>query len=141
MSFKIRLKELREEKGLTQKELSKLISASQSKIAMWETGNRDPNSEDIIYLSKLFEVTTDYILGCNDEKKSSHNIKNSIFQSTPSNNEKELLKIFNKLKTETYQEKAINQFKGYVDCLAEVESSTEELGKVVQSTPSKKSVG
>lgn len=141
MSFKNRLKELREEKGLTQNELSKLISASQSKIAMWETGNRDPNSEDIIYLSKLFEVTTDYILGCDNEKKTSNNKENSIFQNSSSSKDKELLKIFSKLKTETYQEKAINQFKGYVDCLTEVESSSGNLGKDAQSTPSKKNVG
>lgn len=141
LSFNNRLKELREEKGLTQKELSKLISASQSKIAMWETGNRDPNSEDIIFLSKLFDVTTDYILGCDNEKKSSSKKENSIFQTNHSNKEKELLKIFAKLKTEIYQDKAIDQFKGYVDCIAEVEASSGNLGKDAQSTPSKKNVG
>ena len=61
--FSTKLKELRKEKGYTQSELSKLINSSISKIAMWETGKRDPVKEDLLVLSELFDVSIDYLLG------------------------------------------------------------------------------
>ena len=61
--FSERLKELREEKGLTQKLLGKATGISQAGIAKWETGDRSPNIEAIISLAKFFGVTTDYLVG------------------------------------------------------------------------------
>lgn len=66
--FKNVLKELRKENGYTQSELSKLINSSTSKIAMWETGKRDPVKDDLLVLSELFNVSTDYLLGKTDNR-------------------------------------------------------------------------
>lgn len=61
-----RLKALREEKGVSQAQLSKATGLSQSAIAFWETGKRIPNAQAIIILARYFGVSTDYLLGETD---------------------------------------------------------------------------
>ena len=64
--FSDRLKELREEKELSQRVLSKEVGFSQAAIARWEAGLQIPNIEVAITLAKYFKVTTDYLLGLED---------------------------------------------------------------------------
>ena len=64
--FSEKLKELREEKNLKQSDLGKLLSVDQSTICTWETGSREPDFEMLVKLAKLFDVTTDYLLGVED---------------------------------------------------------------------------
>ena len=66
MKFSERLKELREEKGLSQMGLAKATGISQSSIARWELEKADPTSSALITLSKFFGETVDYILGLTD---------------------------------------------------------------------------
>lgn len=66
--FAKRLKELRAEKEISQADLAKIINSSNSKVSMWEVGKRDPNSEDLITLSKYFNVSIDYLLGTSNIK-------------------------------------------------------------------------
>lgn len=61
-----RLKELREEKGLTQTELGKALGFTQAAIAKWEAGTRSPNIDNMILLAKYFECSSDYLLGLED---------------------------------------------------------------------------
>ena len=63
--FSIRLKELREEKKLSQAELGRVLGYTQTGIAKWESGARTPSVDAIIAIAKYFEVTTDYLLGVN----------------------------------------------------------------------------
>jgi len=58
-----RLKSLREYRNLKQSELAKEFNVSQSTIAMWETGKRDPDSESIQKMADYFNVSVDYLLG------------------------------------------------------------------------------
>ena len=58
-----RLKSLRESKKLKQSELAKEFKVSQSTIAMWETGKRDPDSESIKRVADYFNVSIDYLMG------------------------------------------------------------------------------
>lgn len=58
-----RLKLLREEKGLTQKELADILKLSASSIAMYESGKRDPDTSTIKSLAVLFNCSTDFLLG------------------------------------------------------------------------------
>ncbi len=58
-----RLKELRQEKGLSQAQLAKATGISTGAIGFWETGERVPNAQAVIVLAKFFGVTTDYLLG------------------------------------------------------------------------------
>ena len=64
--FAERLKELREEKELSQVELAKAINISAACINRWEKNLRTPNADSIIALAKFFGVTTDYLLGLKD---------------------------------------------------------------------------
>ncbi|MDE6355674.1 MAG: helix-turn-helix domain-containing protein [Clostridia bacterium] len=64
--FKERLKELRVDKGLTQKQLAAEIGCVQSAVNNWENGNRVPNAMAIITLAKYFKVSADYLLGLED---------------------------------------------------------------------------
>ena len=66
MDFAERLKELRTEKEVTQAEIAKSIGFKQRAIAYWETGERVPNAQAIVALSKYFGVSTDYLLGLED---------------------------------------------------------------------------
>ena len=63
MEFKDRLKELRENKGISQMQLAIKLNISQSAIAKWELGKTEPTASAIILLAKFFSETTDYILG------------------------------------------------------------------------------
>lgn len=64
--FAERLKDLRLEKGLSQRQLGKLVNISHNAIAQWESESRIPNAEMVVTLAKFFSVTTDYLLGLTD---------------------------------------------------------------------------
>jgi transcriptional regulator with XRE-family HTH domain len=64
--FGKQLKELRKVAGLTQKELAKLINATNANISKYETGRIEPNIETILFFADFFEVSTDYLLGMTD---------------------------------------------------------------------------
>lgn len=61
-----RIRALREEKGLTQLELSKELKVARQTVAQWENEERDLKTGTIIALAKYFDVTADYILGLSD---------------------------------------------------------------------------
>lgn len=64
--FSTRLKELREEKELTQRQLAAEIKTSQANVSRWEKGAFDPSTEWLIALAKFFGVSIDYLLGVTD---------------------------------------------------------------------------
>lgn len=64
--FPERLKELRIEKNLSQRDLAKATGISQNAIAFWENNKRVPNVNAVVILARYFEVTTDYLLGEED---------------------------------------------------------------------------
>ena len=66
MDFKTRLKELRLEKGLSQKQLGEIIGASYSAVGYWETGINEPKISYVIALCKFFDVSADYLLGLSE---------------------------------------------------------------------------
>lgn len=66
MGFKDRLKELRAESGLTQKELAAKLSITRSAYSLYELGTREPSIVVLIDMAKFFEVTLDYLVGISD---------------------------------------------------------------------------
>jgi len=58
----MRLKELRKEKGLNQKQLAEIFNVKQNTISQWESGEREPDNDTLKALAKYFGVTTDYLL-------------------------------------------------------------------------------
>lgn len=60
-----RIKEIREKNGLTQTALAKKLGISRSAVNSWEIGISAPSVQYLIELSKLFKVSTDYLLELN----------------------------------------------------------------------------
>lgn len=58
-----RIKMLRESNDLTQSELAKQLGLTRSSINAWEMGLSIPSTQYIVELSKLFNVSSDFILG------------------------------------------------------------------------------
>lgn len=58
-----RIKFLREQKGITQTELAKLLGITRSGVNAWELGISVPSTQYIVELARLFRVSTDYLLG------------------------------------------------------------------------------
>jgi len=65
-AFSERLKELRAEKGLTQRKIAELLQVSQTGYANWEQGCREPDIDGIAKLALFFDVTAGYLLGLED---------------------------------------------------------------------------
>ena len=63
MTFGEKLQELRKARGWSQEELAGQIHVSRQALSKWESGGAVPDTENIIALSRLFGVTTDYLLG------------------------------------------------------------------------------
>ena len=58
-----RLTKIREERGYKRTELAEMLGIPYRTITNYETGEREPGHPYIIKIAKLFNVTTDYILG------------------------------------------------------------------------------
>lgn len=64
-----RLRSLREEKELSQKELGLKLGVAASTIGMYETGKRAPDNEMLNRIAEFYGVTTDYILLRTNDKR------------------------------------------------------------------------
>ncbi|MBQ9685858.1 MAG: helix-turn-helix transcriptional regulator [Oscillospiraceae bacterium] len=58
-----KLKALRVQYGLSQKQVAEKIGVSPSIVSGYETGERTPSTEILLSLSYLYNVSTDYLLG------------------------------------------------------------------------------
>ena len=64
-----RLRELREENEYTQKDIADKIGLTKSAYGYYERGKSVPDAQTLVQLSKIFDVTTDYLLGLSEDKK------------------------------------------------------------------------
>ncbi len=62
-----RIRALREDKDLKQRELAEYLHCSQVSYSYYELGSRDIPSEVLIQLAKFHKTSTDYLLGLTDE--------------------------------------------------------------------------
>lgn len=72
MKFSDKLLCLRKKAGLSQEELAEKLDVSRQAISRWEMGTAIPDSPNIKQLSKLFNVTADYLL--NDDYQSDNDL-------------------------------------------------------------------
>ncbi len=63
MNFNKKLKELRKESGLTQKDVAARLGVVESCYANWEQGRTEPSISAIKQLCSIFEVSADEMLG------------------------------------------------------------------------------
>lgn len=63
-----RIRDLREDSDLTQKQMAEVLNCSQQVYSNYELGQRDIPTAILIALAKYHKTTTDYILGLTDKK-------------------------------------------------------------------------
>ncbi len=64
--FPERIKDLRDEKGISQERLADELGVSHGTISLWETGKREPKLSNLILLAEYFGVSIDYLAGLED---------------------------------------------------------------------------
>lgn len=73
-----RIRDMREDMDLTQKQVADMLNCSQQVYSNYELGQRGIPTDILIKIAKLYNVTTDYLLGLSDVKNpySGENDKN-----------------------------------------------------------------
>ena len=89
-----RIKELREEKNLTQQQLSEKLRTTPKNIYRWENELTEMSSSVIIKIANFFEVSTDFLLGRSDD------IGMIEIHSELSAEQKELLGLYNNMSSQ-----------------------------------------
>lgn len=64
-----RIRDLREDRDMTQKKLAQILKCSQQVYSNYELGQRDIPTNVLINLAKFYNVSVDYILGLTDDPK------------------------------------------------------------------------
>lgn len=65
--FRYTLRELRQEKSLTQLQLAHELQYTQSNISEWEKGTVEPKATALKKIANFFNVSIDYLLGNSDD--------------------------------------------------------------------------
>lgn len=68
MSLRVdRLREVREKRGYTQRELAKICGIGENQINKYENGGGDPSLSSLATIAQALGVSTDYLLGLSDD--------------------------------------------------------------------------
>ena len=65
----MRIRDLREDNDLTQKEIAEHLHIKQNTYSQYENGQRQIPLDSLIALAKFYKTSTDYILGLTDNPK------------------------------------------------------------------------
>lgn len=104
-----RLKQLREEKKMTQVRLAIELGVSQETISGYEIGKAVPPADMLVKLANVLDTSVDYILGRTNDKRFVKLLKSDL-----SNQEQEIISIFRKL-PQNKKERLL----GFIDGLSE----------------------
>ena len=66
-SFKKRVKDIMQNKGLKQSDLAKMTGITEATISRYCNGRRTPNIKVLVKIAKILNVSTDYLLGIKDD--------------------------------------------------------------------------
>ncbi|MBQ6998287.1 MAG: helix-turn-helix transcriptional regulator [Clostridia bacterium] len=69
VDFGNRLKTLRLKENMTQQQLARKLGLTKSVISAYETGLRQPSYDVLIHIAKIYDVSTDYLLGIESKKE------------------------------------------------------------------------
>lgn len=129
-----RLKSLREDADLSQKELAKLLGVSPSTIGMYESGKRTPDSEMLTRICDFFNVTVDYLIGRSNIKNPQCSTYKKTEQGHLTDDEKNILNLYKKLndkdkaKVEGIMENKISE---YEDSKKIISSTCQGIGEEI----------
>lgn len=87
-----RLKQLRKELNMTQKELADKLGISRAAVGLYEQGKRNVDNDTLLKLSEIFNVSADYLLGNTDIKTPVDKISSALSDNP------DLLAFWNTLK-------------------------------------------
>lgn len=107
-----RIRELREERKITQVRLSIELEVSQEMISAYESGKSYPSVKSLIRLRDIFGVSIDYILGLTDEKTA------PFYIGKLTDDEVVVIQTYRKLDT-AGRDRAKAYMQGYLDCMRE----------------------
>ncbi|MBE6531230.1 MAG: helix-turn-helix transcriptional regulator [Ruminococcaceae bacterium] len=68
MNYRTRMRNLREDNDLTQKDVAKIINKSQQGYSHIEDGRAELKIDDLIRLCKFYNVSSDYFIGLSDKQ-------------------------------------------------------------------------
>ncbi len=68
MALGEKISELRKESGISQEKLAEMVGVSRQAVTKWESGNANPDTENLIKLSGIFGVSLDELCGVDCEK-------------------------------------------------------------------------
>jgi len=88
-----RIRQLREERGLTQEQLGKILNVQKAAISKYEKGRTLPDSESLKKLAKFFNVSADYLLCLTDTREPTPADNEMTRNLSRQNDEKSLAKI------------------------------------------------
>lgn len=66
--FKDRLRLLRKERNMTQKELGELLEVSERNVRFYESGRHYPDFKGLLRLGEYFNVSLDYLVGWSEDR-------------------------------------------------------------------------
>ncbi|MDA2274067.1 transcriptional regulator [Bacillus thuringiensis] len=94
------IRDLRKQKGITQKELAQSLKLSESTIGMYERNERQPDYNTLIRIADYFNVSTDFLLGRDFNVKEDRNNKEldqwlNDIKLAPSQKREELKRFWN----------------------------------------------
>ncbi len=125
-----RIKQLREERGMTQPELGKVINVQGAAMSKYENEKIPLTTDTIKALSEYFEVSTDYLLGNTD-------IMNDQEQSEPeytSRKERQLLEIYRNYIDNRCLESLTEEINSFFPDLAEKNPLLSQSEEKIMST-------
>jgi len=99
-----KIRDLREEKSMTQIRLSIELNVSQETVSAYELGKHYPSVQSLMHMAELFDVSMDYIMGLSAVRK-------MIAEQGLPDHETRLLSLYRKLNV-TCKEKAYSYLQG-----------------------------
>ena len=70
MNYRERIKNVREDRDLTQTQVGKILNKSQQGYNHIETGRAELKIDDLVLLCKYYDLSADYLIGLTDNPKS-----------------------------------------------------------------------
>lgn len=105
-----KLRQLRKEAGLTQADVATKLNIKRETYTRYETGTINPPSDMILSMAKIFEVSTDYLLGSSDDPTPPNKKDSSESEESP-----EVKEMFEKIKK--FSQKNLDRVIDYIDYL------------------------
>lgn len=73
-----RYRRLRIERNLKQSELAEIVGVTHSTVAKWESGANSPRAKELRILARLFNVSSDYLIGLTDDRTPWYNYETTV---------------------------------------------------------------